>query len=197
MCGMMGKLENQEECICGGTGKEFVYDQKPLFAISASLAVFSFIARYGYQLSEFVTNARNPQIFLFIPSADYGINGSYISGEFSMALINWFIISVLTSRKRLETVIGKVRDATITAHRKMCGKLFGSEVDDFRAVLYEDTGFHISVPGNACGIDPGYRYFENGEGYEFCGHNIDSPIQQISILAGLAVLHDIARLHQA
>jgi len=191
-----GKLGHSEECVCGGTGKDYEYRQKPLFAISASLAVFSFFARYGYQPSEFVTSASKPQILLFTLSADTGMHGSYINGEYSIALIRWLRTSLFTSRER-EPVIRTVRNASISAHRKMCGMVMEFEDFEFRIALHGDGEFHISVPGDACGIDPGYRYTRysiDSEGYEFSGHNVDSPIQQIAILAGLSALHDSARL---
>ncbi|TSC92632.1 MAG: hypothetical protein CEN89_562 [Candidatus Berkelbacteria bacterium Licking1014_7] len=51
-------------------------------------------------------------------------------------------------------------------------------------LLFRRTGFHISVPGNACGIDPDYR------GNSMCGHNVDSPSQTYSLCFLLLTMLD-------
>jgi hypothetical protein len=61
--------------------------------------------------------------------------------------------------------------------------------DKYR-VRNEDGQFHLTCPGNACGIDPTMSFREGG--YEFQSHNMGSPIQQLTILAGLATLCTIA-----
>jgi len=73
--------------------------------------------------------------------------------------------------------------------RKFC-----SEKSDFRPMLRKPYWVHLDVPGNACGLDPeGHDFVEEGYGYELVPHNTDSAIQQLTLLAGLARLNQMAR----
>lgn len=51
----------------------------------------------------------------------------------------------------------------------------------------------LNCPGNACGIHPVIHWEEGENGYKFSCHNVDTPMQQLTLLAGLATLHDKAR----
>ena len=65
------------------------------------------------------------------------------------------------------------------------------DIDEI-TLLVRPTGFHISVPGNACGIDPDHI------GNSMCGHNIDSPAQAFSLcfllLTMLGEIYSIASI---
>lgn len=52
---------------------------------------------------------------------------------------------------------------------------------------------HLSVPGNACGLDPEISYFGAEEGYTLVPHNTDGVVQQWALLAGLAKICELAR----
>jgi len=66
---------------------------------------------------------------------------------------------------------------------------------DFRAYVRNDKGGLVfdCPPGNACGIYPSNWDMDKGRGYKFNCHNVDNAAQQITLLAGLATLHDYAR----
>lgn len=51
-------------------------------------------------------------------------------------------------------------------------------------LLIRPTGFHISVPGNACGIDPDHT------GNSMCGHNVDNPAQAFNLCFLLLTMLD-------
>jgi hypothetical protein len=60
----------------------------------------------------------------------------------------------------------------------------------------ESHFLHLSVPGNACGLDPDYHSGlgnYRARGYSLSPHNVDSYLQQFSLLMGLAKLHDLVR----
>ena len=65
----------------------------------------------------------------------------------------------------------------------------------FRAsVDYENGWLNVSCPGDACGLNPANSCGgEDGRGYEFSCHNVDSPMQQLTLIAGLAALCDKAK----
>lgn len=64
----------------------------------------------------------------------------------------------------------------------------------FSSRVGEKGSFFISCIGNACDVGT-YEWWESesGEGHELACHNLDSPLQQLSLLAGLAKMHDLAR----
>lgn len=63
----------------------------------------------------------------------------------------------------------------------------------FSSRFGENGSFFLSCLGNACDISTTEWWErEAGMGHELGCHNLDSPIQQLSLLAGLAALHDIA-----
>jgi hypothetical protein len=66
----------------------------------------------------------------------------------------------------------------------------------FRILRLESGGLCIDCPGDACGIHPDtYAEYDikEGRGYKFTCHNVDTPMQQITLIAGLAALHDCTR----
>ncbi len=72
------------------------------------------------------------------------------------------------------------------------GEVFG--IKEFRAVSRKSRGLFMVVPGNACGLGvlPNESR-EVGEGYCLTPHNIDSGLEQLTLLMGLAKLHDLVR----
>ncbi len=64
----------------------------------------------------------------------------------------------------------------------------------YRAVCRQPKWINLSVPGDACGLDPSDYYDKSLErGYKLSPHNVDSGLQQLSLLMGLAKLHSLAR----
>ncbi len=64
----------------------------------------------------------------------------------------------------------------------------------FQADLKNGGGLCMSCPGDACGIHPSDWYDVGKEsGYRFSCHNTDNYMQQLTLLSGLACLHDLAR----
>ena len=66
------------------------------------------------------------------------------------------------------------------------------EQDIMAAVL--NRGLFLRVPGDACeiGVDgSGVPWGDEGVGMP--SHNVDTPIQQLTLLTGIAAFHDMAR----
>lgn len=69
---------------------------------------------------------------------------------------------------------------------------------DFRGTITRDGRFMIACPGNACdvAIYPDMVYGDIDEyGAGLSCHNLDTAVQQISLLSGLAALCELAREH--
>ncbi|MEK7612755.1 MAG: hypothetical protein AAB449_01245 [Patescibacteria group bacterium] len=63
----------------------------------------------------------------------------------------------------------------------------------FNARMDRNGAFFLNTIGNACDISTdSWWSVQEGHGHRLVEHNLDSPIQQISLFAGLATLHDMA-----
>ncbi|MCK4783836.1 MAG: hypothetical protein KAV87_08815 [Desulfobacteraceae bacterium] len=172
------RLDNK--CIsCDGKGKEYIYDWQPAYSISASLAVFSRLSEYP----EKETSSNFLQLLIVTSAAKGGLSGMY-----SISLCQWL------SSFELNTEIPEMVQAMQLAYGYMMDGLSDYDRRHFRAVVAHKGGWlNIDCPGTACGLYPSRGFVKEGEGYEFCDHNVDNPMQQITLLAGLAALHDRAR----
>ncbi len=64
---------------------------------------------------------------------------------------------------------------------------------DFRVRYAPSKWIHLTVPGDACGLDPDFRSDDPNAGYLLGPHNTDSSIQQLTLIVGLAKLHELIR----
>jgi len=92
----------------------------------------------------------------------------------------------------------KVFRDVIQAMRNMHLHIFPKDITreyamwDFKMLVRDSGTFHLSVPGDACGLDPDYCVspLERNVGLKLSPHNLDSVLQQLCLLAGLATLED-------
>lgn len=182
-------LDFERECLyCEGTGKEHLYDWKPAYTISASFTVFSCLSRHPKK----ETSATFPQLLTITTITTRELHGGSLSGEFSVPLCNW-MDSLRENTAPNRATIPEMIKAMKVAYSRMLG-LTEFEEHYFRAsVDYEGGWLNTSCPGNACGLNPVHMRPKKGKGYEFSCHNVDTPVQQITLLASLAALHDRAR----
>ena len=121
---------------------------------------------------------------------NHGMHGGSLGGEFSIPLCEW--LKSFEERTQFPEII----EAMQTAEKKMFGKISKYAGYGFRAYILHKGGIAIDIPGNATGIyNPPEDYFDpqRKTGCKLKCHNIDTPMQQIALLAGLAALHDRAR----
>ena len=92
------------------------------------------------------------------------------------------------------TPIQEVADAMKAAHQQMYRrKGFAIDEYSFMAHIQAPKSLHLACPGDACGLDPeDNRDYDLETGYELVPHNMDGPLQQLTLLAGIAALHDLA-----
>ncbi|MCX6760514.1 MAG: hypothetical protein NTZ84_00170 [Candidatus Nealsonbacteria bacterium] len=166
---------NGECSWCHGKGKHLVFDWKSAYAISASFTVFSMLARFP----DIKTSSNMSQLLTIETKTNKEMHGGSLWGIYSPMLCKW-LVSIG------ETEIPEVVLAMEKAYGKMFG-IHGFYEDEFRA--HNNSGWLIiDCPGDRTGIHPSTVWSDKG--CEFSCHNVDSPVQQITLIAGLAALHD-------
>jgi len=102
--------------------------------------------------------------------------------------------SSVNLRKGVENTM-KSAHARLWGGEKKATRLLASE---FNMNWVEPKWLHLSVSGNACGLEAEMdeRYLDTEEdldsGYRLTPHNVDGPVQQFSLLSGLAALEEMA-----
>ena len=178
--------ERGGECLyCEGSGTEHEYVWKNAFAISASLNLFCQLAYFP----EKRTSAMAPQLLTVQLHTAQGMHGGELNGMYGIPLAEWL------RSQPLHTGIPEMVRAMKAAYGHMLGASRVSEYNEysFRAAIDHQNGWlNVDCPGNRCGLHP-VRSPEPGRGYEFSSHNVDTPAQQLTLLAGLAALCDRVR----
>lgn len=178
-----------EKCFsCDGSGKAYAMDWKIAYAISASFTAFSNLVNYPEQ----ETRAAVPQLLTVQTVTRQESHGGSLGGEYSIPLARW-MASLGEGTKMTEMV-----EAMKAAHRRLFDdEKFDLHCSSFKASIdYEDGWLNVSCPGEECGLNPEYgedMAMRKKRGYKFDCHNVDTPMQQLTLLAGLAALHDQAR----
>jgi len=179
-------LEDRECIHCNGSGKEYFYNWQLANAVSAGLSIFFRISHYH----EKETSTSLPQLMIVDTIIDHGMHGGSLGGEFSIPLTK-YLASLYQGR---DTAILEISQATKTAYATIFGDVKRCNDYYFRAYVGSESGGLVAdCPGDACGIHPSDWHREKERGYQFSCHNVDTVAQQITLLAGLAALHDKAR----
>lgn len=174
---------SEDECLaCEGTGKRNQYDWQKAFAVVASLEMF-----FRFEdLSSRRTSSMLYQLMTistYISKEDnYRLSVS-IGGTISVRLRNWF---AKLGDRSIDEAVGAMK----IAYDRMMG-LKAYHDDYIRAFVRQNGWFSIDCPGDRTGIYPLSK--QDTGGYDFGDHNVDTPFQFLTILAGLAALHDKAR----
>lgn len=180
-CGGTGyRKEVDMNCLYCDHGKEWTMDWSEVTKISATFTVLTGWLMYP----EIDTTCPYPQLMTLQTATQHDIHGGSLSGDCSIPF-----------RTYLES-LGEIRlpdvaEATKSAYKKMLGWKEYYE-HDFSAWLSKGR-FIINCPGDACGLHPSDWHSFKDEGFEFSCHNVDSAIQQLTLIVGLAKLCDMAR----
>ena len=186
-CKGSGKDEVGDCLYCMGEGKEYFFDWKLANAISANFTVFFMHSRFPKK----ETSCPLPQLMTVQTITQAEIHGGSLSGEFSIPLCDW--LKQLEERADQE-VLEAVTEAMWSAYTKMVNRPTLYPKYQFRAWIHDGGRLTLDCPGNACGIYiPPESTWREDRGRKFSCHNVDIPMQQITLLAGLAALHDKAR----
>jgi len=183
-CGGSGKddLRDMECLLCDGKGRDYIMDWHLAEAISASFSVLFMVLSF----CEKDTSAPFPQLMTVETITRRDSHGGSLGGDVGISLRQW-LISVS------HCGVPEITAAMKTAYGRMFELRYYHRDFDFCVNVRECGGFTADCPGDACGIHPNDWYMRNGEGYQFTCHNVDTVGQQLTLLAGLAALHDKAR----
>lgn len=193
MCAGTGKDRTRwdNRCLyCEGAGRKTDYDWKAAYAISAGFTVFcdlAFHPRWGKGPDP---PPDKSQLLTLQTMTRSGAHGGSISGMLSIPLVAWL------SRFQADARLPVVENAMRVAYNRMFIMRSYVAAREFRAWLRDDRGYLlIDCPGDACGLHPSdfAPPLARLEGYNFTCHNVDSPVQQLTLIAGLAALCDRVR----
>ncbi|MDP4000405.1 MAG: hypothetical protein Q8Q11_03175 [bacterium] len=115
--------------------------------------------------------------------------GHMVHAEVLPPLARWIHANLEQGRER------EVSEAMRMAHELMSGNGDLYDWHDFRVATEPPKWVHLDVPGNACGLDPASSFSRDEEtdsAYKLTPHNTDSPLQQLTLLYGLARLEEMA-----
>lgn len=186
-CNGSGKGDFSNKCSwCGGKGEEYEYDWRMADAISASFTVFSSLLRFP----EVETSSSLIQLMIVETITVKDMHGGSLWGEFSIPLCSW----LYSLEQNDQTDFPEISESMQAVHRKLYGELDPYAKYNFRAYVHGNGRFTLDCPGDACGIyNSPDRIRQIDEGREFHCHNVDQMGQQLTLLSGLAALHDKAR----
>ena len=173
--------------LCGGD-KKSLFDSKPAFAVSASFTLFFELAGFKMEKHE-ATPCRFPQLILVNTITQQNSHGGSLDGTYGIPLAKWL------SSFPENTEIPEMTEAMVLAWEKMFRKVDEYDRHNFYAKVANENGWlNVSCSGDRCGLHPVDSWGpKSGRGYKFSCHNVDTPAQQITLLAGLAALCDKAK----
>ena len=201
VCNATGQEKKMKECFscknslypedchwCKGSGKmpDSWMDHDSLYAVSATFTVFFSLMWFGQQVDKFVS-CKKSQLLFVETSTIKEMGGAPVYGVYGITFIRWL-------RQLAPGHIKAAEEAMKTAWQKMNGSEFeGIDKMNTWCKVRENGWLSINCPGDRTGLYPAYHGLSNGEGYEFSCHNVDNPRQQLTLLACLGALCDIAR----
>ena len=188
-CNGFGKDKHKEKCLyCDGTGREKVFKTKRAYAICASLCLLFEFASLRFE-KKYKTECDFSQLVSIETVIRHGFHGASLGGVYSIPLAK-FLASFEPN-----TEICEMTKAMTVAHKKMFRKLDRFDrCSTWAKVAYKNGWLNVGCEGDACGLHPADGSGpEKDVGYKFSSHNVDTPMQQIILIAGLAALCDKAR----
>lgn len=185
MCGGTGTHVHypDEEChSCRGRCKEKNMDWTTPRSISATLTLMTI----SMWIVESTGSEDKPQLMMFKVGCHPGSDGSPVYAAFSSQLVGWLSLQERGS-------ITEMAEAMKSVWHHMfpfdTGLMFRMEAN----IDGEGGWLNINVPGNSSGLNPDSGSIRVGEGYCLRPHNVDNPMQQLTLLTGLAALEGLAR----
>lgn len=189
-CNGTGKDEDayRGECMwCFGKGRDHYYDYRVLEQISKTLTVLS-ECLHTYAFGKEKTDSSRKQILTFSTGFRQGFYP--LCGIYSPHFADWIrSTGEFSPGERMDDVA----KAMLSTWKKMNGfkkngSIYPHTESEFWVSAYDSGWLNITCPGDACGLHPASTYVDNHGGYEFSCHNMDTPIQQLTLLAALAKL---------
>lgn len=164
-------------------------DWPSAYVVCATLQVL-FSALNGFEEQ---TNSPNRQLLTITAVGMLvGRSGGWgLDVKMSPTLCSWLAKKAGSSEMR---PIEEVADIMKKAHQHMYRQGdFPVGEHSFMAYVRTPKALHLACPGNACGLDPEDFGGSPEKGYELTPHNMDGPLQQLTLLSGVAAVYDLAR----
>lgn len=175
---------------CEGTKKEISHDYKSLLAVSASLSVL-FRCPQMYSPDKETTSRVNQLIALDVVCLNE-MGGSGIGGVWSAEFCDyfrWLFNNQERKKNVFQEAVKAMKAAYYHCYYRKDKNLYR---DEFWVNVEANAWLMINFSGDRCGIHPSGRS-SFGRGCEFSCHNVDTPVQQLGLLAAMSVIHDKAR----
>ena len=171
-CDGVGKrrfADQDERCfICDGTGEAWVPRRREARALCASLSTL--FAWLGYRIEASVME--------FISMAGIGQNSASLQVRLNESFCDW--LTAISAEKHVE--FGYVNISMMKAYQWM-SPYSRYDMEKIEARAFEGR-LSVECPGDRSGL------YASGLKDELISHNLDTAVQQLTLLAGLAKLQD-------
>jgi hypothetical protein len=157
---------------------------------SLSIQILSTILA-EYQPRHSLRDGMQRQLLTVCTGSGYGQNGNELNGVFSPHFVNHL------RQYEVGHYFPQAEQAMVRVHEHMWRnrELAEHRMLGFTVRQYSSPGnLHMSLPGHSStsiGTYPSPRQIPSGRGVSWFGHNVDSGLQQLTILTGLAAMCDI------
>ena len=168
-----------DECEFHESENEFSF--RRAYNISASWTILCLFLRF----SATKTSCSKTQLMTITPIVEQSMHGGSLNCTLSKKAVDW-----LSEVQQDADEIVEVTEAMRKTHTRIFGPCEYEDV--FYTRVQPGGGLIMQCPGDACDLAPG-DYAREGWGYQLWPHNVDTPFQQITFVAGLAALHDKIR----
>lgn len=162
-------------------------DWQPLYEISASLGVVILMLNEHDEVQTETPGNRCQLLTLDGLRVERDVHGGHFGISLSKPLAHWL---GQFNEKNIDPVI----DVMHEAFNHMFYRGVERHSLNFGASVRDERWLHMHVPGSCSCLDrDGSTMHRYPEGYPLSTHNVDGPLQQLSLLAGLGRLCDLAR----
>lgn len=123
------------------------------------------------------------------------MGGCPLGGDTSVVLKEWVRRQQTKKRRKksIEKAIFAVWNACASEMFRKVRRRGPHSMSSIEFMIGDNGSFMLQTIGNTCDVSTvEWWQSREGEGHHLDCHNLDSPIQQMSLLAGLAALHDMA-----
>lgn len=179
------EFDPKEKCdFCQGTGKNFVCDWTTSDAISASLTVL--LREFEKYSFDNKTSSLDPQLISLITGTAEGMDGCFLSAEIGKPLRWW-----LAEKVGKNTIPEMIKAMKATYWKTMGYRKFDETY--FSTEVVNQGGLILECPPGGCSMVTKWDELSDIKGYSLYSHACDNSAQQLTFIAGLAALYDLAK----
>lgn len=179
-------VDEERKCLhCKGFGKGYDLNWKRAYAVSATLNLLL----SALEFPDVETHLEIPQLMTHSFYTGREMHGGSLGGVFSREFTEW----LLSFGANGQALIPEVSDVMQRVYERMLGAQSKYVKYEFSSWV-QNGGLVTNCPGDACGLHPdSFESIHKGQGQKYSCHNVDSPMQQLTLFSGLCYLHDRAR----